>query len=61
MELEDLPKFRINEQVRYLNANASIVGCWWDEVGWRYELHISRGKNKGHWAVSEKVLLNGAA
>jgi hypothetical protein len=59
MELAALPKFRINQVVRYMGAKADIVGCHWDGEQWRYELYIRRGKNRGYWMAVESGVEEG--
>jgi hypothetical protein len=60
-ELAPLPKVRINSKVKYKGATATVVGCWWDDNEWRYELYISRGKNKGYWCATEGGITDGMA
>ena len=53
-EVADLPKFRINEIVRYKGYKADVVNCFWDGQGtWRYEVEVRRGKMRGLWTISE--------
>jgi hypothetical protein len=59
MELIPLPKIHVNSKLKYNGNTATVIGCWWDEECWRYELYISRGKNKGYWSVREGSLVNG--
>jgi hypothetical protein len=59
MELAPLPKIRVNSKLRYKNSAGIVTGCWWDDIAWRYEVYIGRGKNKGYWIVTEEGLLNG--
>ncbi len=57
-ELAPLPSFRVHQEVRYMGFKADVVHCWWDEKGWRYEVHVRRGKSRGYWTVTEETLKN---
>jgi len=56
-ELAPLPRIHVNSKVKFKGATATVIGCWWDEVEWRYEVYISRGKSKGYWVSTERGLL----
>jgi hypothetical protein len=58
-ELVPLPKYQINQVIRYKRANATIFDCYWGGTDWRYEVYIARGKNRGTHSITETFLIKG--